>query len=98
MKSAVARRNATAWPLPREEAGGSYERARARPPLRAAAVRRRVVVVRREDPRLVRRRDFELPFVSPLRRRVLFTVAAAIRFAVPALRPRRFALDLIFSY
>ena len=97
MKSAVARRNATAWPLPREEAGGSYERARARPPLRPAAVRLRRVELRRE-PRELRRRDLLPPFVSPLRRRVLFTVAAAIRFAVPALRPRRFALDLIFSY
>jgi len=96
MKSAVARRNATAWPLPREEAGGSYERARARPPLRPAAARLRRVELPRESREL--RRDLLPPFVSPLRRRVLFTVAAAIRFAVPALRPRRFALDLIFSY
>jgi hypothetical protein len=36
--------------------------------------------------------------VSPACRRCLFTVAAAIRFAVPALRPRFFAEALIFSY
>src|SRR5205814_6858068 len=36
--------------------------------------------------------------VSPFRRRVLFTVAAAIRFATRALRPRPFADRLIFSY
>jgi len=77
---------------------GIYDlRLRARPPLRPAAARRR-----RGEPRLeereVCRRDLLLPFVSPLRRRVLFTVAAAIRFAVPLLRPRLFALRLMCSY
>jgi hypothetical protein len=48
--------------------------------------------------RLLDRRERELPFVSPFFRRVLFTVAAAIRFAVAVLRPRRFALDLMCSY
>jgi hypothetical protein len=39
-----------------------------------------------------------LLFVSPACRRCLFTVAAAIRFAVALLRPRFFADFLIFSY
>jgi len=65
--------------------------------LRPAAARLRLVELR-FDEREVRRRAFLAPFVSPLRRRVLFTVAAAIRFAVPLLRPRLFALRLIFSY
>jgi hypothetical protein len=38
------------------------------------------------------------PFVSPDRRRCLLTVAAAIRFATFALRPRLVADSLIFSY
>jgi hypothetical protein len=42
-------------------------------------------------------RDLRLR-VSPLRRRVLFVVAAAMRFAVRVLRPRAFADFLIFSY
>jgi len=45
----------------------------------------------------VRPRDLRL-FVSPFLRRVLLVVAAAIRFATRALRPRRLALRLIFSY
>jgi hypothetical protein len=36
--------------------------------------------------------------VSPASRRCLFTVAAAIRFAVAVLRPCFLAEDLIFSY
>jgi hypothetical protein len=68
-----------------------------RPPLRPAAARFRRVELRRDE-RELRWRDLLPPLVSPLRRRVLFTVAAAIRFAVPALRPRRFALDLMCSY
>ena len=48
--------------------------------------------------RPARRRERLLPLVSPFRRRVLFTVAAAMRFATRALRPRPFADRLIFSY
>src|SRR5438445_8312255 len=50
------------------------------------------------DRRPARRRERLLPFVSPFLRRVLFTVAAAMRFATRALRPRPFADRLIFSY
>lgn len=39
-----------------------------------------------------------LLLVSPDSRRCLFTVAAAMRFAVAVLRPLFFADDLIFSY
>jgi hypothetical protein len=39
-----------------------------------------------------------LLLVSPASARCLFTVAAAMRFAVAVLRPRFFADDLIFSY
>ena len=52
-------------------------------------------VLRFRDPPLERLR---LPFVSPFRARVLFVVAAAIRFAAPALRPCLRADALIFSY
>src|SRR5712671_7078923 len=87
--------------LPRGDIGGQRAgqdlRLRARPPLRPAAARLPRAELRDGD-REVLRRDLLLPFVSPLRRRVLFTVAAAIRFAVPLLRPRLFALRLIFSY
>jgi hypothetical protein len=38
------------------------------------------------------------PFVSPFSRRVLFTVAPAIRFAVASERPRSFSLSLTCSY
>src|SRR5213075_1642323 len=47
---------------------------------------------------LLRLRDRVDPLVSPLRRRVLLTVAAAMRLAVPVLRPRLLAERLIFSY
>jgi hypothetical protein len=49
-----------------------------------------------EDERLLER--FRLPFVSPFSRRVLFVVAAAMRFAVAVLRPCFLADALIFSY
>src|SRR5207249_7140829 len=70
-------------------------RRRARPPLRPAAARLRCIVRRLVD---VRPRDPPRLLVSPFMRRVLFVVAAAIRFATPALRPRRLALRLICSY
>src|SRR5436190_8007398 len=47
---------------------------------------------------LLRLRDRVDPLVSPLRRQVLLTVAAAMRLAVPVLRPRLLAERLIFSY
>jgi hypothetical protein len=50
----------------------------------------------RDDDRFDER--LRLPLVSPFCRRCLFTVAAAIRFAVAVLRPRFFAEALIFSY
>src|SRR5713226_10298066 len=65
---------------------------------RPAGQERLRLVELRMDEREVRRRDLLPPFVSPLRRRVLFTVAAAIRFAVPLLRPRLFALRLTCAY
>jgi hypothetical protein len=65
--------------------------------LRPAIARLRLAELRLDE-REAGRRDLLLPLVSPLRRRVLFTVAAAIRFAVALLRPRVFALRLIFSY
>src|SRR5437867_8674890 len=46
--------------------------------------------------RPARRRERLLPFVSPFLRRGLFTVAAAIRFAARALRPRPLPGRLIF--
>jgi hypothetical protein len=61
-------------------------------------LRRRVERPRLELDFPLERREREPPFVSPFFRRVLFTVAAAIRFAVPVLRPRRFALLLMCSY
>src|SRR2546422_1781328 len=38
------------------------------------------------------------PLVSPFSRRVLFVVAAAIRFATPGDRPLRISLPLMCSY
>src|SRR5437868_1007214 len=76
----------------------SYFREDARPPLRPARL-----FCARDPPRLllrvpVLRRERLLPLVSPFFRRVLFTGAAAIRFAVPLLRPRFFAELLMCSY
>ena len=70
------------------------DRAEARPPF-LAAVRLRL---RDELPPPLRLRERLDPFVSPFWRRVLLTVAAAMRLAVPALRPRLFADLLMCSY
>src|SRR6185369_7573880 len=72
------------------------DRRDARPPLRAAA--RRFWEVDRDERLPVRLRDRLLPLVSPFFRRVLLTVAAAMRFAVPALRPRLLADRLMCWY
>ena len=47
---------------------------------------------------MIFRRALLRPFTSPRARRVRLVVAAAIRFAVRVLPPRRFTEDLIFSY
>src|SRR5437867_2856154 len=68
----------------RQSSGGSHARAR------ATSTRRRLAP---EDGYF-----FRCSFVSPCSDRVLFTVAAAMRSAVPSERPRSFSPSLMCSY